>query len=248
MVRTWKDTNPSALRLDSVWWNSAASAAGVLTRYHQIPDPGCRSRQTSLSLALVDQERHIPIWSLYGQLSARASGSHSTWYSIQKGRTPQFSLGSEFYPSLCCLACLEPILACPSLCQAAQTTPLWWGTHLSYLHVILHKATDTVGSDPWGLDKSRCLCARGGALSEPTWWARDEAGTVCVTRRDCRDKWTQRFFSAGVPHGKQGWRFCYCLNNQNSWRQQSSYQYFCRIKIQVSKNGVSLKLGLNKNA
>lgn len=48
------------------------------------------------------------------------------------------------------------------------------------------------------------------------------------------------------PHGKQGWRFCYCLNKQNSWRQQSSYQYFCRIKIQVSKNRVSLKLDLNQ--
>lgn len=102
--------------------------------------------------------------------------------------------------------------------------------------------------DPWGLDTSGCLCARGVALSEPTWRARDEAGTVHVTRRDCRDKWTQCFFSVGVPHSKQGWRLCYCLNNQSSWRQQSSYQYFCRIKIQVSKNRVSLKLDLNQTA
>lgn len=59
MARTCKDTNPSAL----CWTQSDEMLLPLLheylTHYHQTPDPGCRPRKTSLSLALADQERHI---------------------------------------------------------------------------------------------------------------------------------------------------------------------------------------------
>lgn len=103
--------------------------------------------------------------------------------------------------------------------------------------------------DPWGLDTSRCLCPWGVALSEPP----KGPGTrqaLCVWPEETAETSGHNASAAwGCPRGKQGWRFCYCLNKKNhSWRQQSSYQYFCRIKIQVSKDGVSLKLDLKQTA
>lgn len=86
-----------------------------LTCHHQTPNPACRSRQTSLSQVLVDQERHIPL-----QESFVTAGSQSTWQPqvrYPEGTMPQSSHRDlNACPSLSWTLRLEPIPICPSLC------------------------------------------------------------------------------------------------------------------------------------
>lgn len=129
MSRTWKDTNPSAL----CWTQSDEMLLPLLheywAHYHQTQDPGCRPRKTSLSLALVDQEKHISPSEAFTDSCQPEHLVATVPDTVSRRETPQFSLGSYFCPSLCCLASLKRTPARPPL--AAQTTVLWWGTRPS---------------------------------------------------------------------------------------------------------------------
>lgn len=59
MARTWKRHKSSSFLLTQSDEMLLPLLQEYLPHYHQTPDPDCRSRQTSLSLALVDQKRHI---------------------------------------------------------------------------------------------------------------------------------------------------------------------------------------------
>lgn len=158
-----------------------------LTCHHQTPDPACRSRQTSLSQVLVDQERHIPL-----QESFVTAVSQSTWQPqvrYPEGTMPHTSHRDlNACPSLSCTLRLEPIPICPSLCSGTDPA-VETGTRSVFSPSHSAQGYGHSGHpDPWGLNTRRCLSTRGAALPRAP---PDGPGTrhapCFVTRTDCRD-------------------------------------------------------------
>lgn len=110
-----------------------------LTHYHQTPDPGCRSRQTSQSLALVDQKRHISPSEAFTDSCQPEHLVATVTDTISRRENTTVLTGI-----LVLSFTLLPGLLAHAFFQAAQTTLLQWGT--SFFHAILHQAVDTMGS------------------------------------------------------------------------------------------------------
>lgn len=209
---------------------------------HQTPDCGCRSRQTSLSLALVDQERHISpseaftdicqpehlVASVPDTVSRRENTTALTGILVLSFTLLPGLLGAHSY--------------CPSLCQAAQATPLWWGTRLSFLHVILHKATDTVGSGSLRNGHKRAsLHARCGSVrAHPTGQGQGRH-CLCDQKRLQRQVDTMLLQCGGAPTANRAVGSYTAQINKTIPRGSRVHSNIsARIKAQVSKNGVSL--------
>lgn len=121
---------------------------------------------------------------------------------------------------------------------------LWWGTRLSFLHVILHKATDTMGSGSLRTGhKQAPLCPRCGSVKAHQMGQGRGRHCVCDQKRLQRQVDTTLLQHGHAPTASRA---------EGSPTAQVSktipggstvhISISARIKIQVSKNGVSLDL------
>lgn len=229
MARTWKRHKSSSFLLTQSDEMLLPLLQEYLTHYHQTPDPDCRSRQTSLSLALVDQKRHISpsevftdscqpehlVATVSDTVSRRENTTVLTGILVSSFTLLSGLLGHSYLPIPLPGSADHPAVmghtSVLSSCHSAQghwqhgiRIPEDW----TQVGVSVHEVW-LCQSPPDGPGTRQALCV----------WPEEIAET---SGHNASAAW-------GCPHGKQDWMFFYHPNKQNcSWRQQRSHKYVCQ--------------------